>query len=68
MPIRPSRLFLIFVAATDPIMDGLAGLGPYFGKLVAMQVRAWLVAWPMACLQLMQWGLALAAVVLIGVS
>ena len=27
-------------------MDGLAGLWPYFGQLVAMQVRAWLVARP----------------------
>jgi hypothetical protein len=63
-----SRLFLIFVTATDPIMDRLAGLWSYFGQLVAMQVRAWLVAWPMARLQLMQWGLALTAVVLIGVS
>jgi hypothetical protein len=64
----PSRLFLIFVTATDPIMDGLAGLWPYFGQLVAMPVRAWLVARPLARLLLMQLGLALAAVLLIGVS
>jgi hypothetical protein len=64
----PSRLFLIFVTAADPIMDGPAGLWPYFGQLVAMQVRAWLVARPLARLQLMQLGLALAAVLLIGVS
>lgn len=49
-------------------MDGLAGLWPYFGQLVAMQVRAWLVARPLARLLLMQLGLALAAVLLIGVS
>ena len=49
-------------------MDGLAGLWPYFGQLVAMQVRAWLGARPLARLLLMQLGLALAAVLLIGVS
>jgi hypothetical protein len=64
----PSRFFLIFVSATDPIMDRLAGLWPYFGQLVAMQVRAWLVARPLARLLLMQLGLALAAVLLNGVS
>jgi hypothetical protein len=37
-------------------MDGLAGLWPYFGQLVAMQVRAWLVARPPARLLLMQLG------------
>jgi hypothetical protein len=47
-------------------MDGLAGLWPYFRQLVAMQVRARLVARPLALL--MQLGLALAAVLLIGVS
>lgn len=64
----PSRHFLIIVTATDPIMDDLAGLWPYFGQLVAMQVRSWLVAPPLARLSLMQLGLALAAVLLIGVS
>jgi hypothetical protein len=62
----PSGSFLIFVSATDPIMDGLAGLWPYFGLLVAMQVRAWPVARPLARLLLMQLGLALAAVLLVG--
>jgi len=47
-------------------MDGLAGLRPYFGRLVAMQVRALLVARPLARLLLMQLGLALAAVLLVG--
>jgi hypothetical protein len=45
-----------------------AGLWPNFGQLVAMQVRAWLVARPLARLLLMQLSLALAAVLLIGVS
>jgi hypothetical protein len=46
----PPRLFLIFVTATDPITDGLAGLRPYFGQPVPvpMQVRAWPVARPLA--------------------
>jgi hypothetical protein len=68
----PPRLFLIFVTATDPITDGLAGLRPYFGQPVPvpvpMQVRAWLVARPLARLLLMQLGLALAAALLSGVS
>ncbi|KAA1011463.1 hypothetical protein FVF58_16300 [Paraburkholderia panacisoli] len=64
----PSRLFLIFFTATDAILDGLAGLWPYFWQLVAMQVRAWLVARPPARLLLIQVGLSLAAVLLIGVS
>jgi hypothetical protein len=64
----PSRLFLIFVTEADPIMDVPAGLWPYFGQLVAMLVRAWLVAQPLARLLLMQTGLALAAVLLVGVS
>jgi hypothetical protein len=63
-----SRLFLIFVTTTDPITDRLAGFWPDFGQLEAMQVRAWLVARPLARLLLMQLGLALAAVLLIGVS
>ena len=62
----PSRFFLIFVSATDPITDGLTGLWPYFGLVVAMQVRAWLVARPLARLLLMQLGLALGAVLLVG--
>ena len=49
-------------------MDGLAGLWPDFWQLVAMQVSACLVARPLARLLLMQLGLALAAVLLIGVS
>ncbi|CAN0626152.1 protein of unknown function [Burkholderia multivorans] len=49
-------------------MDDLAGLWPCFGRLVAMQVRAWLVARPLARLLLIQLGLAPAAVLLIGVS
>ncbi|HZZ03194.1 hypothetical protein [Paraburkholderia sp.] len=49
-------------------MDDPAGPWPYFGQLVAMQVRAWLVARPRTRLLLMQLGLALAAVLLIGVS
>jgi hypothetical protein len=49
-------------------MDGLAELSPYFGPLVAMQVRAWPVARPLARLLLMQLGLALAAALLIGAS
>ncbi len=66
----PPRLFLIFVTATDPITDGLAGLRPYFGQPVPvpMQVRAWPVARPLARLLLMQLGLALAAALLSGVS
>jgi hypothetical protein len=64
----PSRLFLIFVTAADPITDGLAGLWPYFGQLVPMQVRGWPVARPLARLLLMQLGLALAAALLSGVS
>ena len=64
----PSRLFLIFFTATDAILDGLAGLWPYFWQLVAMQVRAWLVARPLVRLLLMQLRLALAAVLLMGVS
>jgi hypothetical protein len=68
----PPRLFLIFVTATDPITDGLAGLRPYFGQPVPvpvpMQVRAWPVARPLARLLLMQLGLALAAALLSGVA
>ncbi|MFM0038650.1 hypothetical protein [Paraburkholderia strydomiana] len=59
---------LIVVTATDPIMDRLTGLWPYFGQLAAMQVCAWLVAQPLARLLLIPLGLALAAVLLIGVS
>jgi hypothetical protein len=36
------------------------------GQLVAMQVRAWLVARPLVRLRLMQLGLALAVVLLVG--
>jgi hypothetical protein len=63
-----SRLFLIFVTATDPIMDRLARLRPYFGQLAAKQMRGWLVARPLARLLSMQLGRPLAAVLLIGVS
>jgi hypothetical protein len=41
---------------------------PDFGQLVPMQVGAWLVARPLARVLSMQLGLALVAVLFIGVS
>ncbi|WP_175159393.1 hypothetical protein [Paraburkholderia fynbosensis] len=49
-------------------MDDVAGLGPYFGQSVAVQMQAWLFLRPLARLLLMQLRLALAAALLIGVS